>query len=337
MPHVKNIVPAFLLLFTLVFHGRGQVNIVPNFGFEQYSNCPTTGDQVQYCDGWSKYSNNISTPDYYNECSSSSSMGVPQSIFTYQPDHRGCGGYVGLVTWTSNPNEREHVGIQLSQPLVIGQKYYLSYYAVMAGSDDGSFYYESPSNNIGMRLSTVPFSSSTPTPIDNYAHLRSTSIISDTANWVRIFGSMIADSAYQYLVLGNFYDDTNTDTLTLSCGNCLNNYSYYFVDDVCISTDSVFCDGGIDVLPCNVSVEEVNLESYFTVYPNPVNDILFIQGKHNYPYDIEIFNSIGQLVYHKEWINLNHYQVDLSEIDTGLLFVKISSDNNQVVYKILKQ
>ena len=116
-------------------------NLVPNFGFEQYSSCPSMEDQVQFCDGWSKYSNSSSTPDYYNSCSPYF-FSVPQSQALYQPDHRNCGAYMGLATWSFNLTDyREQIGIQLTQPLVIGQKYYLSFYTVMGGTFDTGYYY----------------------------------------------------------------------------------------------------------------------------------------------------------------------------------------------------
>lgn len=310
-------------------------NLVPNFGFEQYSTCPTNGDQVQYCDGWSKYSNTASTPDYYNSCSSSSAMGIPQSLFFYQVENRGCSAYMGLVTWSRTvANERENIGIQLTQPLVIGQKYYLSFYTVRGGFNDDS---DTPSNNIGMRLSTVAYSSSNPTPIDNFSHLRSVSIISDTANWVRISGSIVADSAYNYIILGNFYDDANTDTTTLTCGGCNNYLSYYLIDDICISTDSTLCNGGVDLLPCNVSVEEYGFENQINIYPNPANDLINITKEQGVKdINITIYNSLGQTLYTEKKINSNNKQIDIGSYNNGLLFIKIESDNNQFTYKLLK-
>ncbi len=312
-------------------------NLVPNFSFEQYSTCPTTGDEVNLCTGWSKYCANMFSPDYYNSCSSSSAVGVPQSSLIYQQDHRNCSAYIGLVTWSSAfATDREIVGIQLSQPLTIGQKYFLSFYTVMAGSEDASFYYESPSNNIGMKLSTVSYSTSNPAHIDNFAHLRSVSVISDTANWVRISGSIIADSAYNYLILGNFYDDSNTDTTTLNCPSCINDYSYYLVDDVCISTDSALCNGGIDALPCNVSVEELDMIDQFVFYPNPANDFLNIQNNFHSSFNINIYNTIGQQLYSEQNIIYNNLQLDISNYTNGLLFITITSNNNQFTYKLLK-
>ena len=311
----------------------GQTNLVPNFGFEQYSSCPTNADETSVLMDWSKYSNVFSTPDYYNACASPSTVGVPQSSSFYQLDHRNCGGYIGLVTWSVANNDREYLGTQLNQPLIVGQKYYISFYTVMGGSFFAGDYMESPSNNIGMRFSTLPYNSTNPAPIDNFSHLHSVSIISDTANWVRISGSIVADSAYQYLILGNFFDDANTDTTTLNCGNCINNYSYYLIDDVCVSTDSLLCNGGIDVLPCTVSIEENNFNSSFSLFPNPANNHINIQSNFNTPFDVEVYNSIGQLLYKKQNISSNNLQIDISSYNSGLLFIKIESNNQSIIYK----
>lgn len=328
----------FLLCLFVVALGYGQTNLCPNFSFEQRDSCPQGFGQIQFCTGWSSYCDNMFTPDYLNSCSSSSTAGVPQSFLFYQPDHRNCSGYIGLVTKSGYPNEREQVGIQLSQQLTIGQKYYLSFYTVMGGGYDGTYYYENPSNNIGMRLSTVPYSSSNPAPIDNFAHLRSVSQISDTVNWVRVSGSIIADSAYNYLMLGNFFDDANTDTTTLNCGSCINNYSYYLIDDVCISTDSTLCNGGIDVLPCVASVEENSFENQFVFSPNPASDVVNILNNESFqPIDIDIYNSIGQQLYSVKDISSKIFQLNISSYDEGLLFIKITSQNNHLIYKLLKE
>jgi hypothetical protein len=332
----RSVILCFFVLVTGFC--KGQVNLVPNFSFEQYSTCPTAQDQVQYATGWDKCSNLGSTPDYYNACSSSSLMGVPQGYFFYQQAHRNCGAYMGLVTRTNNPNDREDIGIQLSSPLIIGQKYYLSFYTVMGGSYDGTFYYESPSNNIGMRLSTIAYTSSNPAPIDNFAHLRSVSIINDTANWVRITGSIIADSSYNYLMLGNFYDDTNTDTTTLNCGACVNLYSYCLVDDVCLSTDSLLCNGGIDVLLCTVSVPEIMLNNEIIFFPNPVTDILNVSFQDNSLSEINLTDVFGEIVYSERIEGKTSVNINISSFPSGLYFLKIINKKNEktISKKIVK-
>ena len=111
----------FSPLFALVDISQ---NLVPNFGFEVYDTCPSVQDQAEYSTGWFKVSETITTPDYFNACSPSNVFGVPQSGVLYQPDLRNCGAYMGLITYSlpNFPEYREQVSIQLSQPLVIGQK-----------------------------------------------------------------------------------------------------------------------------------------------------------------------------------------------------------------------
>jgi hypothetical protein len=325
---MKKALLSFLILNFTFLIANAQVNLVPNFSFEQYSTCPTTADEVNLSTGWYKCSYNGSTPDYYNACSPSNAMGVPQNYFFYQPDHRGCGAYMGLLTWATLSNEREHIGVQLTQPMIIGQKYFLSFYTVMGGSSASGFYYESPSDNIGARLSTVAYSSSNPAPIDNFTHLRSTTIITDTANWVRISGSIVADSAYRYLMLGNFYDDANTDTTTLNCGNCQNSYSYYLIDDVCISTDSALCNGGIDLLPCNVSVEENNFNNQINIYPNPANSETSIECL--LPFNTLIFNILGEQVFYASQ-SIGKITINTSQWENGMYIAIINNTRKKII------
>lgn len=337
MLRYSNILFAFCLLFCTAYmgNGYGQNNICPNFGFEQRDSCPTTFDEVHLATGWSKYCTSSYTPDYFNACASPSTVGVPQNLFCYQSDHRNCGAYVGLATWSRTvPNEREQIGTQLSQPLIIGQKYFLSFYTVRGGFNDNS---DSPSNNIGLRLSTVSYSASNPAPIDNFAHLRATTIITDTLNWLRISGSIVADSAYNYVMLGNFYDDANTDTTTLNCGTCTNYGSYYLIDDVCVSTDSTLCNGGIDALPCTLSIEENSFINSISIFPNPTSNFVTISSDLQTAFDIEVYNTIGQLLYFKKNNTADDLQLDVSPFNYDLLFIKITSQNNQLMYKLLKQ
>jgi hypothetical protein len=338
-----------LLLFTVFFFvavfGYAQ-NLVPNAGFENYSTCPTNEDQADYANGWNKCSTDHglafgnTTPDFYNSCAPSNGFGVPQSGLQYQPDLRACGAYIGLITQNmpSFTNYREQVGVNLSQPLVIGQKYYLSFLTVMGGNKIGADYYDNPSNNIGMRLSTVVYNPSSPAPIDNFAHLRSVSIINDTLNWIRISGSIIADSAYTYLMLGNFYDDSNTDTIMYNCSTCLNYYSYYLVDNICVSTDSAYCNGGIDTSPCTVSVRELNNNDGISIFPNPTTDIVTISSNVFQGNIMQLTDMLGQVLSSEKIISKNAISFSLSAYPSGIYLLKLINQQEQMIYskKIVK-
>jgi hypothetical protein len=326
---------SFCLIVNFSF---AQTNLVPNFSFEQYDTCPNAQDQIQYATGWSKYSTAISTPDYYNTCSSPGAMGVPKSFYIYQPAKRNCSAYAGLVTWGASGNDREYIGIQLSQPLSIGQEYFISFNTVMGEICGGGNCLGMPSNNIGMRLSTIDFDPSSPCPIDNFTHLHSTAIINDSINWQRISGSIIADSAYAYILLGNFFDDSNTTTSPYSCGNCLNSLSYYLVDDICVSTDSVLCNGDIDALLCDVSVSETADNDGIVVFPNPTKDFLSVSFQDNQKAEIILFDVFGNTVYTKRIENINVVDINISSFSSGTYFLKItySEHPNPYVKKIIK-
>jgi hypothetical protein len=318
---------------------NAQVNLVPNFSFEQYDTCPYSQDQIQFASGWSKYSSTASTPDYYNACAPpDTSFGVPKSRFNNQEAHRNCNAYSGLITWGAAGNDREYIGIQLSQPLIVGQKYFLSFYTVMTESYLAGTYFGMPANNIGMRLSTVDYDPSAPAPINNFAHVFSSSVISDSVNWVRISGSIIADSAYAYLALGNFFDDANTDTFQYSCASCLNVQAYYLVDDVCVSTDSVLANGGIDALPCTTSIYELAPNEGISVFPNPVEDIITLSLQNFQCDEITLTDASGRIV-HVQWIvSGNSATIDMSSCPSGMYFLNINlSEGERIIsQKVVK-
>lgn len=314
-------------------------NLVPNFGFEDYTPCPTAADQISFCDGWSKFSISFSSPDYYNACSPATSFGVPNSVINFQLDHRNCGAYAGLVTRGGTSNDREHIGIQLDQQLLIGQKYFVSFYTVLGGEKPlTGDYYAMPSNNIGVRLSTVSYSGSNPCPINNWAHLNYSSILNDSINWTHVSGSIIADSAYNYLIVGNFFDDANTDTMNYNCSTCLNEYSYYLIDDVCLSTDSLLCNGGIDALPCFNSLNDFDSDDEVDVFPNPSFDFVNFFFRHNKNIHLTVFNQIGEIIYLIQSQNEKQIILDISSLSKGVYYVLIQREANKIpiTKKIIK-
>jgi hypothetical protein len=302
-------------------------NLVPNFGFEQQDTCEDVPDEIERCRGWLKFSELASTPDYYNACALYHT--VPNSFNGYQQDHRNCSAYMGLVTWSASTNDREHIGIQLSQPLIVGQKYFLSFYTVMAEVIyPNGYHYAMPSNGIGLRLSTVAYSTSNPCPIDNFTHLYSTAIINDSINWLRISGSIIADSAYTYFIIGNFLDDAHTDTLHYTCDSCLNEASYYYVDDVCLSIDSLLCNGGIDNIPCNVGITENVSVNGVNIFPNPISDKINITGKINELIEFVLYDFTGRKTLQQFFTNST--SVNTEQLAKGIYLYEVRNKNGVV-------
>jgi hypothetical protein len=200
---MKRMFYLFLLISSL--NGFSQ-NIVSNPSFELYSTCPNNVDQLSLCLSWSSFRE---TPDYLNTCSNTTLLITPpNSYFGFQYPHSG-NAYAGFYIFAHYiPNNRELIGSQLLDTLIIGQKYFISFYLNLGGSLIAKT--TIASNKMGVKFSTVPYSYSNPAPINNFAHYYCNNIITDTVKWTRINGSFIADSAYNYIIIGNFFADSLT-------------------------------------------------------------------------------------------------------------------------------
>ncbi len=211
----------------------GQVNLVPNPSFEDTTSCPMSGFEINKAIYWDSFRG---TSDYFNVCCNQfgGAVGVPANILGFQYPKSG-DAYAGMIPYdlTGAPY-REYCGVQLTVPTVIGQEYFVTYWISWAGTIGFTL----AINKFGVALSTSPYSYLNPYPISNSPNAYSDSIFSDSLNWNQVQLSFVADSVYQYLIVGNFFDDNNTDTIGLGQ---FNTHSYYYIDDVCLSTDSTYC------------------------------------------------------------------------------------------------
>ena len=83
-----------------------------------------------------------------------------------------------------------------------------------------------------------------------------------------------------------------------------------------------------------LSSNENKIENKFRVYPNPVNDILTIKNDKNCNIDTFILSDING----REIINqtLNPENLDVSQLQKGIYFLKINSENKSFTEKIIK-
>jgi len=267
-------------------------NLVFNSDFEQYDTCPNMLNQVPFATGWQNW---LLSPDYFNACApqGSTSISVPYNCGpnNFQYAHSG-NGYVGYFNyWTraflnGYPWAREHIGIQLNQTLQVGVKYFFTMYVSLAS------WVPSPcaSSKIGIKLTTQSFANPNGniTPlVDNTATVHVDTLITDTLNWTKITGSFVADSAYQYLVIGNFFDDFNIDTLII--GSTFLCYSYYLVDDICLSADSSTC--------LTVGIQNWNHDYDLKIYPKPLQDESVLDLPESlHSYILKLYNVLGEEV-----------------------------------------
>ncbi len=319
---MKKIVFILFLLVSNLLVGQ---NLVTNPSFEDTVSCPLNQGQINYAFGWDNYGD---SPDYFNSCTFVPDFSVPNNWGGYQMASSG-NAYSAFGSYASHiygVDLREFIGGQLTSSLSIGTKYYVSFKVSLSISNQ--IQVNCACNNIGAMFSSVPYSWLNPAPITNNPQVYYDSLINDTLGWTTISGSFTSDSAYQYIVIGNFFDDLNTDTLIMTTDTYCN--SYYYLDDVCVSPDSLTCYNITEAKESN------NQKSTISIYPNPTSTHFTIQGL-NKPYNLTLYNSLCQLLYTEYNILDTSKRIDVSKYNKGLLFVRIETEDEMYYQKIIKQ
>jgi hypothetical protein len=228
------------LVVLLVFGSElSAQNLVINSSFEKYSSCPTTGGQM-----WKALT--VSSPpgnqaEYFNSCSTHPWLSVPdQGGYNYQEAHFG-EAYVGV--WLLNgPGHREYVQMEMFAPLVNSKYYNVEFWTNRASGAGGGAY---AVNNAALAFKSTFTDTSSDFFAYNTAQIGlfntipdivkyTNPIITDTANWVKINGVYKADGTENFLVIGNFFQDYQTDTLDMNDDPISYYGAYYFFDDVVV-------------------------------------------------------------------------------------------------------
>ena len=216
-------------------------NLVENGSFEDYTYCPDYWGQVAgNVTGWDVCAN---SPDFFHACRDSADLGVPFNWRGYQQAAHGQ-GYAGVITYQWNaPSYREFICTALAQPLLPGVPVSLSMNVALGGF--GSYWLYSPrwtTKGIGMLLTTEPFEWSTGSLYPNTAQVYMDALFTDTTAWMPLSATYVPDSAYQYLTIGNFFEDSLSEVTLLDTVFGNQNIAYIYIDEVCITPTGMACD-----------------------------------------------------------------------------------------------
>ncbi|HRD53860.1 MAG TPA: T9SS type A sorting domain-containing protein [Flavobacteriales bacterium] len=269
-------------------------NLVPNHSFEEFTDCLEVNTAYTVETGPLGWFSAGGTGDYYLSCLPYGAFnGVPLSSWAFQyPQDGEC--YVGLVTYIQSTGVREYFMIQLAQPLVPGQVYYASFYANAAWNGSNAYpQHYLASSHVGMKYTTQPRpwvnGDSWPTG-DNEAHVYHPWVIADTVGWTLVNGSFVADSAYQYLMIGNHFDNASTDTLHFATF-AWTPRAYTLIDNVCVSPNPKGC-------PSALGVTEPGMDTV-VLFPNPAHAEIALSGV-PLGSNINIHDALGRLVWREE-------------------------------------
>jgi len=316
----------FLLFVALPFDA--QVNLVPNPSFEDTASlCPDADSQIQRAKFWFRTN---SSPDYFHYCYNGplNYASVPSNGFGYQvPMGVNCKAYSGIFTASKGTNNvNETFATKLTDSLIKNNKYYFSYRVVLSNLSKYA------SNNLGGFFSTkLPKISLADTPL-NQSQITFTQTVTDTLNWILLFKSYIADSNYKYISLGNFKDSSIT-TKTFFNPNG-GNSTYYYIDNVCLSSDSAFSYNYTYNCTLN-SVSEINKEIGINIFPNPASNTMNIEGLMPFS-NIKIFDYSGRIVF-DEKVESNSLVLEIKNLSSGFYFVKITCGYKEILKKLIIQ
>lgn len=232
-----------LLLFVL-FQSSAQ-NLVPNPSFEDTIFCPSGAGSDLAVVNW--INPTLASPDHFHACSDAINNGVPINWLGegYQNAKTGI-AYAGFVTFANSQNNyREYWEIELTTPLDSGTTYYWSFWVSRFDNIDYA------SNNIFIHFSQGLITASNEDVINVTPHGGSTNVINDSVNWVEIKGQYNAIGGEDHLIIGNFLDDLSTSVIQNQTNSLIGDFAYYYIDDVCVSTDSTSCFAAVNMIELN--------------------------------------------------------------------------------------
>jgi len=227
--YIKNEYSLIAIFILICSNLKSQVNLVPNYSFEQSSFCPSRY-YAPPPNPW--YIASIYGAVYSNACDTVDNWrGVPfnyiKGKISFQYARTG-NAYIG----NDYLGSRGYIQVKLKDSLKVGHCYYAEHYVNLPNIMGYAC------NDIGMLFTDTAFYSDTLTgsampylakpQVLNYSN----PIITDTLKWVKVSGIYKAKGGEQYLTLGNFNNNSKTKAIQINVAGY--GGTFYYIDDVSV-------------------------------------------------------------------------------------------------------
>lgn len=252
---MRTLISVFLLLNSvLVF---GQLNLVPNPSFEDYTSCPTFASQLERATPW--FNPNLGTPEYYNACATAGSyMSLPSGTSGHYQYPRTGNGFAGIFTFrTDVTSMREYIEVELLEPLEADKCYYLEFFV----NAPNNFPYASDGIGAHVSIGEITTTNANPLSVTPQIEHPSGVLITDTVGWTKVSGYFIAEGGEDHLIIGNFKSDAETNWTEFNPGVWYQQSSYLYVDDVTLRIHEFEIELGSDTTLCEGESIELDAET----------------------------------------------------------------------------
>jgi hypothetical protein len=80
------------------------------------------------------------------------------------------------------------------------------------------------------------------------------------------------------------------------------------------------------------TLDQLSKESKFSVYPNPANERIQVKGTFYGNLNIELCNSLGQILAH-----FNQADINLKDFSSGIYYIKVNDSSSTEIIKLVKE
>jgi hypothetical protein len=142
------------------------------------------------------------------------------------------------------------------------------------------------------------------------------------ANGEPVYDGLQSTWVTERINLNDYLGETIVLRFTLDTNGSINQDGFYF-DNLKVESSQN-----------NLSTDEFAVNT-FTVYPNPVQNQLFIKSTEN-DYDIKIHNMLGQLIFERDH-NTGDSSINYAHFSKGVYILSISNTSKKSILKIIKE
>jgi len=199
-----------LFFFTINYNCNAQVNLIPNPGFEEFYDCEfdilSTPIEEVIPDWYTR----LGRPRYFGEvCSEVFEASLPHATFEGE-------GFIGLTSLSSLVDEesmsvRDYMICNLKENLRINHDYYIEYYSALTfANDQRHSHHGIVFTNQFINETDIAERTNNPPLINEDALTVDSITFTEVGDWVRHQHCFLADSSFQFMMVGNF---THRDSL----------------------------------------------------------------------------------------------------------------------------